>query len=94
MTLSKQDLVVQIAGRLGISQSDVRCIVEATLDVISDGLAHGHRWELRGFGVLEVKTRAARTARNPHTGEEVPLPERRSVRFRPGKKMREMVTNP
>ncbi len=68
-------------------------ILEAMLDVIGQKLAHGRRWELRDFGVLEVRTRAARMARNPRTGEKVPLPERKAVLFRPGKRMKEIVAN-
>ena len=51
------------------------------------------RWELRDFGVFEVKTRASRIGRNPRTGDQVPVPERKVVTFRPGKKMKEVVAS-
>ncbi len=49
--------------------------------------------ELRGFGVLETKTRGARMGRNPRTGEPVPVSERRVVIFKPGKDLKELVAN-
>ena len=71
MTMTKRDLVVRVASKLGITQSDVARIVEATFDTISQTLADGKRWELRDFGVFEVKTRASRIGRNPRTGDQV-----------------------
>ncbi len=93
MTMTKRDLVVRVASKLGITQSDVARIVEATFDTISQTLADGKRWELRDFGVFEVKTRASRIGRNPRTGDQVPVPERKVVTFRPGKKMKELVSS-
>jgi len=74
-----------------MTQSDVAKIIEGTFDAISQSLSKGHRWELRDFGVFEVKTRASRIGRNPRTGDQVPVPERRVVTFRPGKRMKELV---
>ena len=91
MTMTKRELVIRVASKLGMTQSDVAKIIEATFDTISNTLAEGKRWELRDFGVFEVKTRASRIGRNPRTGDQVPVPERRVVAFRPGKKMKELV---
>ncbi len=91
MTMTKRELVIRVASKLGMTQSDVAKIIEATFDTISSTLAEGKRWELRDFGVFEVKTRASRIGRNPRTGDQVPVPERRVVAFRPGKKMKELV---
>ena len=91
LTMTKRELVIRVANNLGMTQSDIARIIEGTFDAISDALAEGHRWELRDFGVFEVKTRASRIGRNPRTGDQVPVPERRVVTFRPGKKMKEMV---
>jgi hypothetical protein len=54
-------------------------------------LAEDGRIELRNFGVFEVKVRAARSARNPKTGEQMPIPARSVVTFKPGKEMEEQV---
>ncbi|MCX5757301.1 MAG: integration host factor subunit beta, partial [Candidatus Hydrogenedentes bacterium] len=76
MTMTKRELVINVATQLGMTQSDVAKIIEGTFDVIAHALARGDRWELRDFGVFEVKTRASRIGRNPRTGEQVPVPER------------------
>ena len=91
MTMTKRELVIRVANKLGMTQNDVAKIIEGTFETISHTLAEGHRWELRDFGVLEVKTRAARMGRNPRTGQQVPVPERRVVTYRPGKKMKDLV---
>lgn len=89
--MTKRELVIRVANKLGMTQSDVARVVEGTFEAISEALAEGKRWELRDFGVFEVKTRASRIGRNPRTGDQVPVPERRVVTFRPGKKMKEVV---
>ena len=94
MTMTKRELVIQVANRLGMTQSDVAKVVEGTFETISQSLAEGRRWELRDFGVFEVKIRASRLGRNPRTGDQVPVPERRVVTFRPGKRMKELVAAP
>jgi nucleoid DNA-binding protein len=93
VTMTKRELVIQVASKLDMTQSDVADIIEGAFDVIAEGLAEGDRWELRDFGIFEVKVRASRLGRNPRTGELVPVPERRVVTFRPGKKMKEFVSN-
>ncbi len=92
MTMTKRELVIRVANRLGMTQSEVGKIVETAFEALSQSLAEGKRWELRDFGVFEVKTRASRIGRNPRTGDQVPVPQRRVVTFRPGKKMKEAIT--
>lgn len=92
MTMTKRELVIRVANKLGMTQSDVARVIEGTFDTISRTLAQGGRWELRDFGMFEVKTRAARMGRNPRTGAQVPVPERKVVTFRPGKNMKEVVS--
>lgn len=94
MTMTKRELVIRVANKLGMTQSDVSKIIEGTFETISSSLAEGKRWELRDFGVFEVKTRASRIGRNPRTGDQVPVPKRRVVTFRPGKRMKELVAEP
>jgi len=92
VTMTKRELVIRVANKLGMTQSDVARVIEGTFDTISRTLAQGGRWELRDFGMFEVKTRAARMGRNPRTGAQVPVPERKVVTFRPGKNMKEVVS--
>ena len=91
MTMTKRELVIRVANKLGMTQSDVAKIIEGAFETISQNLAQGHRWELRDFGVFEVKTRASRIGRNPRTGDQVPVPERKVVTYRPGKHMKEVI---
>jgi integration host factor subunit beta len=92
VTMTKRELVIRVANKLGMTQSEVAKVVESAFESISEALAEGKRWELRDFGVFEVKTRASRIGRNPRTGDQVPVPERRVVTFRPGKRMKEVVS--
>ena len=57
----------------------------------ADALARGDRVELRGFGAFSVKRRGARTGRNPRTGEQVPVEEKRVPYFKTGKDLRERL---
>lgn len=93
MTMTKRELVIRVANKMGQTQSEIGKVVEATFEALSQALAEGKRWELRDFGVFEVKTRASRIGRNPRTGDQVPVPQRRVVTFRPGKKMKEAVSD-
>ncbi len=89
--MTKRELVIEVAERKGYTQNEVSEIVQATLDVISESLAKGKRLEIRNFGVFEVKKRDARRGRNPRTGAEVPIPEKRVATFKPGKALKELV---
>jgi nucleoid DNA-binding protein len=91
--MTKRELVIRVANKIGQTQSEIGKVVEATFEALSQALAEGKRWELRDFGVFEVKTRASRIGRNPRTGDQVPVPQRRVVTFRPGKKMKEAVSD-
>ena len=90
-TITKRELVTLVADKLGMTQSDASRIIECAFEAIAKSLSEGRRWELRDFGVFEVKVRAPRIGRNPLTGEQVPVSERRVVAFHPGKRMKEMV---
>jgi len=89
--MTKRDLVLRVAGKTGIPQSDVARIVDVMFETLSAALQQGLRWELRDFGVFEVKTRASRVGRNPRTGDTVPVPRRRVVTFHPGKLMKDLI---
>ena len=89
--MTKKDIVRVISESMGLTQLDVKEIVQKTFDTIVDTLATQGRIELRNFGVFEVKERAPRKARNPKTGEEVMVPARRVVTFKPGKEMEERI---
>lgn len=89
--MTKKEIVRRISEELGLKQTDTKEVVQRTFDAIIEALATEQRVELRNFGVFEVKKRAARKARNPKTGEQVLVPARYVVTFKPGKEMEQRV---
>jgi integration host factor subunit beta len=84
----KSELVARIAEQNPhLYQRDVEVIVNAILDTITTALARGDRVELRGFGMFAVKTRDARTGRNPRNGEPVAVSEKVAPTFKTSKDM-------
>lgn len=76
MNVTKADIVDKIATQTGLTKFETKAVVDGFLLSIIEALAEGKRIELRGFGVFSVKSRKPRMARNPRTGEPVPLEER------------------
>lgn len=91
MNATKRDMVERIAEKVGVTGTQAREIVQATLDNMIETLAATGRIELRNFGVFTVKVSAPRKARNPRTGETVMLGERRVVKFKAGKAMESAI---
>ena len=91
MALTKKDLVLAVAKDTGITQVDVKRVVQRTLDHLVESLKEGKTIELRNFGVFKVRQRAPRRGRNPKTGQEVPVPSKRVVVFKPGLLMRQDI---
>ncbi|SMP53795.1 DNA-binding protein HU-beta/integration host factor subunit beta [Neorhodopirellula lusitana] len=89
--MTKKEIVRVISEELGLTQQQTKEVVQRTLDSIVESLVREGRIELRNFGVFEVKPRAARTARNPKTGQQVHVPEKFVVSFKPGKVMEQRV---
>lgn len=76
-----------------LHKQDVDRAVATVLREITEALARDERVELRGFGAFSVKMRGARTARNPRTGEAVPVPQKRTPHFKAGKELRERLND-
>jgi len=89
--MTKKEIVTRIADETDIKQIDVKKSVQMALDIITESLIKGQTVELRNFGIFKVKMRKARMARNPKTGESVPVPEKKVVTFKPGLEMKEKV---
>jgi len=90
--MTKRELVVMISKETGIIQEDVYTVVQKTLDHVTDALVQGETIEFRDFGVFEICTRKSRVGRNPNRPQDVVrIPERRVVKFKPGKKMKQRV---
>ena len=91
MALTKKDLVLAVSKDTSITQVDVKRVIQRTLDQLIQGLKNGQTVELRNFGVFKVRQRAPRRGRNPKTGQEVPVPPKRVVVFKPGLLMRQDI---
>jgi len=92
--MTKKDIVMEVAECSELShltQVDIKKVIQATLDYVIESLSGGKTIELRNFGVFKVKTRKGRMARNPKTGQKVPIPDRKVVVFKPGMVMKKRV---
>ena len=89
--MTKKEIVKTISDKTGIPQIQIKEIVQLTLDGIVETLLQEGRVEIRDFGVFQVKSRKARTARNPRTGLRLDVPEKFTVAFKPGKEMEALV---
>ena len=91
-TVTKKSLVQKIALKKGMHPNDVRSVIQAFLDEMTDALAKGDRLEFRDFGVFEVVERKQKIGRNPKNASvPIIIPARKAVKFSPGKKMRQHV---
>jgi len=89
--MNKSELITEVADRSGISKKETEITLNATLEAIADALRQGEKIQLVGFGVFEVKNRAARTGRNPKTKEPINIPASRTPQFKAGKTLKEIV---
>jgi len=89
--LNKADLINHVAAAAGLSKSSAAEAVEAMLGGIIDSLRNGEAVSLVGFGTFSVANRAARTARNPRTGETIHVGPSRAPKFKPGKALKDAV---
>jgi integration host factor subunit beta len=90
--MTRSDLVALLAEQFPqLTHRDAELAVKAILDSMSSALARGHRIEIRGFGSFAVTRRPPRVGRNPRSGEQVSIPEKRVPHFKPGKALRESI---
>ena len=90
--MTKSELILRLTERNPhLYQRDIERLVSTILSEITSALERGGRVELRGFGAFSVKTRGARTGRNPRTGESVEVVEKRVPFFKAGKDMRDRL---
>ncbi len=90
-TVTKKELIDQIAEASDQKRVIVKRIVQSFLDSIIVELGKGNRLEFRDFGVFEVKQRRARMAQNPKTLEPVEVPPKRTVKFKVGRLMKQTL---
>src|SRR5580692_768833 len=90
-TITKKELIDRIAESAGHRRVQVKKVVQQFLDEIVHELGRGNRLEFRDFGVFETKIRKARKAQNPKTLEPVAVPEKRTVKFKVGRLMKQKL---
>lgn len=88
--MNKADLIESLSGRLGDRKSATAAL-DAVLSEIQNAVTKGDKVSIAGFGVFEKRDRAARTARNPRTGEAVKVKKTSVPAFRPGQTFKELV---
>ena len=92
-TITKKELIDRIADNSGARRVQVKKVVQQFLDEIVSELGKGNRLEFRDFGVFETKIRKARKAQNPKTLEPVAVPEKRTVKFKVGRLMKQRLSD-
>ncbi len=89
--MNKAELIAHVADAGGLSRTSAGDAVEAVLGGITATLAAGDSVSLVGFGTFSVADRAARTARNPRTGEAIQVAASKAPKFKPGKALKDAV---
>ncbi len=91
MSLTKVDMAESLFNEMGLNKHEARELVDSFFEELRASLADGEQIRLSGFGNFILRDKSARSGRNPKTGEEVPIPARRVVTFRPGQKLKARV---
>ena len=89
--MTKPELVNAIVEKAGLNKSDAEKALAATLESITDALKAGDKVALVGFGTFSVSARAARTGRNPQTGEALAIPASKAAKFKAGLQLKSAV---
>jgi integration host factor subunit beta len=90
--MTKSELIQRLADRHPhLLHRDIERLVGTVFDEITEALSRGDRVELRGFGAFSVKSRNARTGRNPRTGDSVAVSAKRVPYFKTGKDLRDKL---
>ncbi len=91
--MTKADLINIIQSKAGLdTKAAAGKALDATLEALGEALANGDAITLVGFGTFKVSERAARTGRNPRTGQEIQIPAAKTVKFSPGKRLKDAVS--
>ena len=89
--MNKTELIAAVAEKAAISKKDADKAIAAFVDSITDALKAGDKVQLVGFGTFEVRTREARTGKNPRTGEAIKIAASKVPAFKAGKALKDAV---
>ena len=88
--MNKAELVAAMSERTSVSKKDTEATLKAFIEITGEQLKKGGNVQLIGFGTFEVSERAARTGRNPQTGEEMQIAASKSPKFKAGKSLKDL----
>ena len=91
MALTRAEIAERLINKLGIPKAIAQDLVDSFFEEIARTLENGEMVKLTGFGNFELKTKSARPGRNPKTGKEVTISERRVTTFRSGQKLKNRI---
>lgn len=91
MVQRKIDIVDAVIENTCLSRTDATAAVKAVFEFIHDSLEDGDTVQITGFGTFSVKECSERKCRNPQTGEEMTVPAKNTVKFKPGKLLKDAV---
>lgn len=91
--MNKNELIAEVAEKCDMSKASAGEAVEAVLNTVTETLCKGDEVRILGFGNFVVADRKATTARNPRTGETVPVAASKAPKFKPGKALKEAVNS-
>ena len=89
--MNKNEFVAAIAEKSGLTKKDAEAALTDYTEVVTDALKAGDSVQLIGFGTFEVRERAARQGRNPHTGETIEIAAANAPAFKPGKALKDAI---
>jgi DNA-binding protein HU-beta len=89
--MNKSELIDKVAATAELNKASATRAVEAVLDGIADALRQGDSVNLVGFGTFSVGMRAARTGRNPRTGEAISIAASKNPKFKAGKGLKDAL---
>lgn len=91
--MNKQELLSAMAEKSGLTKKDSEAALAAFIETVQDTLKKGEKVQLIGFGSFEVRDRAARTGKNPLTGEEMNISAAKVPAFKAGRALKDLVNN-
>lgn len=89
--MNKTELIAKVAENACLSKKDAGRVVDAVFEAITTALKEGEKVQLIGFGNFEIRERAARSGRNPQTGETITIAASKNPTFKPSKNLKELV---
>lgn len=90
-TVTLKNISNDLAEKHDMTKKGMNQITEEMVALIVKNLKKGNRIRIAGLGILQVKKRAARTGRNPATGESIQIPAKKKITFRPSKELKELI---